>query len=363
MPIATSPIKHKPRVSRASLLRLALLLSRVAVALALVVVLLGGWTRLNDAGLSCPDWPGCYGEIFLPGNASGLALAQSRFPDSPLDLGRSQIEMSHRYLAGSLGLVVAALAIIAWPLRTHANYPVWLSTALLGLVTLQAVFGMWTVTLKLLPQVVTLHLLGGMLTLALLWRLQQRLQLLVSDAAVLGRSRYQAGITLGLLLLFIQIGLGGWTSANYAGWSCSDWLLCDKNQTQRLDFTAGFSLPPVAQTNQHSSYQGGKLPREARAAIQMTHRGSGLVLAVYLLGLSAWLCACAALRRATGLVLFLLIVQMLLGGLSVAFGLPLWLAFAHHTGAVLLLLALVRLYAHAGVIIKENEHGQTQGAG
>ncbi len=356
MPAVRLQLKHEhtKASSPTRLWLLSLQLSRVAVGLTLVVVLLGGWTRLNDAGLSCPDWPGCYGEVVLPAsaNASGLALAQARFPQVPLDLARGWIEMSHRYLAATLGLIIAALAALALRQRAQSGYPVFLSGALLGVVVLQALFGMWTVTLKLLPQVVTLHLLGGVLTLALLWRLQQRLRLRVKGRSAAARSPYRAGIGLGVLVLLIQIGLGGWTSSNYAGWSCSHWLFCDSNQTQRLDFTAGFSLPSVDQR----SHQGGQLPQEARAAIQMTHRGAGLMLAVYLLGLSVWLFRRAALRRATGLVLLLLTLQLLLGGLSVQFGLPLWLAFAHHAGAVMLLLALLRLYAHPGVI-EEKNHG------
>ena len=337
-------------------LRLPLQLTRLAIFLALAVVLLGGWTRLNDAGLSCPDWPGCYGALILPGSDEGVAAAQLRYPQQPLDLSRSWIEMSHRYLAGSLGLVVAALALIGWRQRVRPGYPLLLSGLLLGLVMLQALFGMWTVTLKLLPQVVTLHLLGGLLTLTLLWRLQQRLrqQEIVStnNRPGLHHTFYQQGIGLGILLLLFQIGLGGWTSSNYAGWSCSHWLVCEPNQSQLLDFDAGFSLAPLDGRN----YQGGQLPRAARAAIQMSHRAAGLLLACYLLGLSVVLFRRSALRRATGTVLLLLALQLLLGGLNVRFGLPLGLAFAHHMGAVALLLALIHLYGHRG-IIEENKHG------
>lgn len=334
--------------------QLPLQLTRFAVCLALLVVLLGGWTRLNDAGLSCPDWPGCYGALILPGSDAGVAEAQLRYPQQLLDLSRGWIEMSHRYLAGSLGLLVLALALIAWRQRARPGYPLLLSGLLVGLVMLQALFGMWTVTLKLLPQVVTLHLLGGVLTLTLLWRLQQRLRWIDSARPAVGSLflGIGGGIGLGILLLLIQIGLGGWTSSNYAGWSCSHWLVCEPDQHLVLDFDAGFSLAPLDGRN----YQGGQLPRAARAAIQMSHRAAGVVLACYLLGLSALLFRRRALRRATGAVLLLLALQLLLGGLNVRFGLPLGLAFAHHLGAVALLLALMHLYGHRG-IIEETKHG------
>jgi cytochrome c oxidase assembly protein subunit 15 len=354
------PVGERVQKVAAAQLSGSLQLVRVAVYLALLVVLLGGWTRLKGAGLSCPDWPGCYGALILPSSDEAVAVAQLHYPQHPLDLSLSWIEMSHRYLAGSLGLVVAALALIGWRQRARPDYPLLLSGLLLGLVILQALFGMWTVTLKLLPQIVTLHLLGGLLTLTLLLRLQQRLRLIDAfrpavDRSSLGRTARRglgrgvgigAGIGMGILLLLIQIGLGGWTSSNYAGWSCSHWLDCEPNQSLVLDFDAGFSLAPLDGRN----YQGGQLPRAARAAIQMSHRAAGVLLTGYLLGLSILLFRRSALRRATGVLLLLLALQLLLGGLNVHFGLPLGLAFAHHLGAVALLLALMHLYGHRGII-------------
>lgn len=347
------PLSAEDRILKvtAAQLRWSLRLAQTAICLALMVVLLGGWTRLKGAGLSCPDWPGCYGALILPSSDEALALAQLHYPQRPLDLSLSWIEMSHRYLAGTLGLLVAALALIGWRQRARPGYPLRLSGLLLGLVMLQALFGMWTVTLKLLPQVVTLHLLGGLLTLTLLLRLQQRLRWIDSPPALKKSSLgIGAGIGLGILLLLIQVGLGGWTSSNYAGWSCSHWLVCELNQNPTLDFDAGFSLAALDGTN----YQGGQLPQAARAAIQMSHRAAGVLLTLYLLGLSALLLRRRALRRATGAVLLLLALQLMLGGLNVHFGLPLGLAFAHHLGAVALLLALMHLYGHRGIIEETN---------
>ncbi|MEH6472722.1 MAG: COX15/CtaA family protein [Halopseudomonas sp.] len=332
--------------------QLPLRLARIGVCLALVVVLLGGWTRLNDAGLSCPDWPGCYGELILPASDSGQALAQSRYPQLPLDLSRSWIEMSHRYLAGSLGLLVAALTLSGWRQRAQPGYPFGLSVLLLGLVTLQALFGMWTVTLKLLPQIVTLHLLGGLLTLTLLLRLQQRLRLHDLPNRKLQATTYTRWVGVGVMLLLLQVGLGGWTSSNYAGWSCSHWFVCEQDKMQTLDFDAGFTLPPLDGRN----YQGGQLPLPARAAIQMSHRGVGLLLAAYLVGLGAVLFSQLRLRRASLAVVSVVALQLVLGGLNVHFGLPLWLAFAHHAGAVALLVTLLGLYGQTR-LTEENEHG------
>ena len=327
-------IKYHPEAVKLNLW--ALWLCRSAIGLALVVVWLGGWTRLNDAGLSCPDWPGCYGELFLPSDTLAQQQAQARYPELPLDLSRGWLEMNHRYLAGSLGLLIAGLGVIAIRLRRQPNYPVTLSLALLILVVVQALFGMWTVTLKLLPQIVTLHLIGGLLTLGLLWHLHHRLS---KPGLPRPRGSLASVVLLCLLLLFGQIGLGGWTSANYAGWSCSHWLQCERNTVVELDFERGFSLPELDGRN----YLGGQLPREARAAIQVSHRLMALLLTMALLGLCMTLYRRGRVGAAAGLS-GLLGVQLLLGVLIVQLGLPLGLAFLHHAGAALLLLALIQIY-------------------
>lgn len=345
-------------------IRIALLLTRAAIVLSLLVILLGGWTRLNDAGLSCPDWPGCYGELILPSSEAGQAVAQSRFEQLPLDLSRGWLEMGHRYLAATLGLLIAVLALLGWrnrhlglnqqTVRARNSYPWRLSFLLLGLVCLQALFGMWTVTLKLLPQIVTLHLLGGLLTLTLLLRhsqLLRRVQWQQLDRSIRCQQprrnpffMLRAMVLMAAGLLFIQIALGGWTSSNYAGWSCSHWLSCEQNTTVALDFKAGFNLPPLVAPVQLNGYLGGELPREARAAIQMSHRGMALLLSGYLLVLALPLLATRRFRNSALLMLALLAAQLLLGVLNVISGLPLSLAFFHHFGAVLLLMSVVRLF-------------------
>ncbi len=316
-------------------------LANMAIGLALFVVLLGAWTRLNDAGLGCPDWPGCYGELVLPLENERLRQIQQLYPENPLDASKGWLEMVHRYAAGSLGVLIAALALIAWRRRHLSGYPAGLSLTLLGLVVLQALFGMWTVTLKLLPQVVTLHLLGGFLTLTLLVRLRQRLGEPRAIRSRLGRRHW---IFAGLLLLYLQVALGGWTSANYAGWACSHWWQCGKDQIIALDYRQGFSLPSVGE----HSHEGGLLPVEARAAIQMVHRVAAALITLYLLLLCWMTCRQRATRGPAAAVATGLLLQLMLGIANVVTGLPPGLAIAHHAGAVMLLLSLLWLYQRSG---------------
>lgn len=147
-------------------------LAAVATVLALCVVVLGAYVRLSDAGLGCPDWPGCYGHVGVPESGQEVAAANAAYPERPVEAGKAWKEMVHRYLAGTLGLLILALAIVAW--RHRRRQPVWLPTLLVGLVGFQALLGMWTVTLLLKPVVVMGHLLGGLMTLSLLWWLADR---------------------------------------------------------------------------------------------------------------------------------------------------------------------------------------------
>lgn len=318
----------------------------LALGLALVVVVLGGWTRLNDAGLGCPDWPGCYGTWVLPDDHGELAAAH---PDADIDLSKGWIEMIHRYAAGTLGLLVAVLALLAFRARRQRDYPVGLSYVLLLLVIVQALFGMWTVTLKLLPVVVTLHLLGGLATLSLLLRLRQRLQAL---------SRHQVAripctaTRLILAALLLQLALGGWTSTNYAGWACSDWLFCHRDQPTWYDFAVG--LNPVMRIG--PNYEGGLLPADARAAIQVSHRlGAGLLLVSLLATRQLW--RRPSVRRLLLAYWSMLLVQAMLGVANVIWLLPLGLAVAHHIGAVLLLLLTLQLDFSARLEHEEVKHG------
>ncbi|MFJ4144875.1 heme A synthase [Pseudomonas sp. NPDC089734] len=310
--------------------RLALL----ATLLALFVVLLGAYTRLTHAGLGCPDWPGCYGLISVPVNDRQMAHAQLHFPDSPVQIAKGRSEMIHRYFAAALALTIGLLALQAWRRRHQVGQPLKLPLLLLGLVLAQAVFGMWTVTLKLWPPVVTVHLLGGVATLSLLFLLTLRL----SDAfAPLphrpAHARRLAAV--GLVLVAVQIALGGWVSANYAALACTDFPVCQGQWWPEADFSNGFHL------TQHigPDYLGGKLDSEARTAIHLTHRVGALLVTLSLLML-AWQLKRVGCRRMAMLLLVILGAQIALGIGNVLLHVPLFLAVAHSAGGAGLMLML-----------------------
>jgi cytochrome c oxidase assembly protein subunit 15 len=318
-----------------------------ATLLAVVVVMLGAYTRLSHAGLGCPDWPGCYGFIGVPMSEHTQTLAEARFPEAPVEVAKGWYEMVHRYFAGSLGLVILGLAVQALRRRNEAGQPLKLPLFLLGLVIVQAAFGMWTVTLKLWPQVVTAHLLGGFATLSLLFLLCLRLS---GRAAAVPRlpASLRSLAALGLLLVIGQIALGGWVSSNYAAVACVDLPTCHGEWWPAMDFANGFHLTQHIGPN----YLGGQLDSDARTAIHMTHRLGALLLSLVLL-LLAWRLKRNGLPRLAALLLLALTVQIGLGISNVVLHLPLLVAVAHNLGGALLLLSLVlinyRVRSHAGL--------------
>ncbi|HXH04314.1 MAG TPA: COX15/CtaA family protein [Candidatus Competibacteraceae bacterium] len=315
-------------------------LALAAVLLAFVVVVLGAWVRLSDAGLGCPDWPGCYGHLTVPSAPEHVENANAAYPERPLEAHKAWKEMIHRYCAGVLGLLVLALALLAWRRRGEPGQPLALPLALLALVVFQALLGMWTVTLQLKPLVVMAHLLGGLATLALLWWLNLGQQRWLPSAPA------DAGLRPWALLAFAavvgQIALGGWTSANYAALACVDFPTCQAQWWPQMDFREAFVLWRGLGIN----YEYGVLEHPARVAIHVSHRLGALVV-LLLVGWLAW----RALRRGAtpqvrrlGLVLALaLALQLLLGVSNVLFALPLPVAVAHNGGAALLVLTLVTL--------------------
>lgn len=286
------------------------------LALTFVVVVVGAYVRLSDAGLGCPDWPLCYGQP-VPGDIADRDA-----------LAKAWKEMGHRYLAGTLGVMLAALALIAWRLKRSQ----WLATGILALVVFQATLGAWTVTMLLKPAIVTAHLLGGMAILALLAWLAV-LQLRVTSPALDLRTPALAG--LGVVL--IQVALGGWVSANYAALACPDLPLCLGEAVPPMDFRNAFHvMRELGQTPERAL-----LSREALTAIHWSHRMFALVA----VGVLAWVCyRTAPYSRALATVIGVLVLaQFALGVANVAVSRPLPLAAAHNAGAALLLVALVVL--------------------
>ncbi|MEC9483602.1 MAG: COX15/CtaA family protein, partial [Halomonas sp.] len=261
-------------------LRLARSVSLLCVLFTLGVILLGATTRLVDAGLGCPDWPGCYGQPIVPDPATALAHS----PHVPLEAGKAWFEMVHRYFAGLLGLLTLILIWLAWRLRHVPGYPVRTSLALMTLILVQATFGALTVTLRLWPQVVTLHLLGGLTIMLLFMWLHLRLRQIGWHAWYTRRLARPGGLwllTIGLLLL--QVVLGGWTSSNYAGIACQGMPTCNGQWWPAMDWQEGFRLSQTIGPN----YLHGKLHAEARTAIHFAHRLGALALGGALLTL-AW---------------------------------------------------------------------------
>lgn len=321
-------------MQNASFLRLA----QFAVALTLVVVVLGAYVRLSDAGLGCPDWPGCYGYMMVTKAVANEPIAAQAFPERPLEADKAWKEMVHRYAAGLLGLVVFTLAWLAWRRRRDPTVPLKLPLFIAALIVFQALLGMWTVTLLLKPVIVMLHLLGGFATLTLLWILVLRRSGL---PAVRVPGALRATAAAALLVLVTQIALGGWTSANYAALACPDFPTCQTQWWPEMDFREAF----VPWRGIGVDYEGGVLENDARVAIHMTHR-MGALLTTFLLALLAFLVLRGqggALRTAGWVMLGLLAVQVSLGLANVLLSLPLGVAVAHNGVAALLLLSLVTL--------------------
>jgi len=368
-------------------------LAVVTVIITLGLIMLGAGVRLTDAGLGCPDWPGCYGQL-TPVHAQeeiAKAVEAQGGEHGPVSMGKAWREMIHRYIAMGLGLLIIGLAVLAWKWRRDLPGSPWLATVLVGVVILQGLFGKWTVTLLLKPAIVTGHLLGGMLTLALLvwlWRrvaeyspgdidenapaapavarrpVSLAVQANQSDALIRptgkeagqvlepptagqkqhvpvnrGFSRLKLALTVALAALVMQISLGGWTSTNYAALACTDFPLCQGKWVPDADFTHAFHLiRPLGQTP-----NGDPISFQALTAIHFSHRIGALVATGALLWLIVLSWPRPSLRVLAGGLAVALVVQILLGISNVVYSLPLSLAVAHNGGAAVLLMVLVML--------------------
>jgi heme a synthase len=313
---------------------------------ALIVIMYGAYTRLVDAGLGCPDWPGCYGFLSVPTENHEILVAESRFPHAPVETEKGWPEMVHRYLASTLGLLIFALAALAWKRHESVHFPRRHTVVLTLMVILQGMFGMWTVTLKLWPQVVSSHLLGGFTTFCLLSLLVMRLwlkPLVLSSLEWTALRKTRPVLGLAIVLLICQISLGAWVSSNYAAVACPDFPTCQEKLWPAMDFKEGFNLTQEIGPN----YLGGKMDNEARVAIHMAHRiGAVAVTVALLVALVLVRRASHALiiRRLTGMAAILLCIQISLGITNVVALLPLSVAVAHNAVAAILLVSLIWLF-------------------
>ena len=332
-------------------------LARLALLLALAVIALGAYTRLVHAGLGCPDWPGCYGHLIMPFSSEDIAQANQNYPDNTFKAHLAIPEVAHRILAGSLGLLILAFAFsISWCKRKRPDLAYFLPVKLVWfcvlVVIVQALFGMWTVSLKLWPQVVTLHLLGGFSVLSLLFlaelklRRHDRLNPVITLTSWESQSGLKALGWITLLVLIGQIALGGWLSSNYAALACLDFPTCQQSWWPKMDFAQGFDINQQIGPN----YLGGQMDNEARTAIHYTHRINALVLTLLALLL---LLRCRArgishINRAASKFIWLLLLQLALGISNVVLHLPLIVAVAHNLVGALLLLSCINLlrYLH-----------------
>jgi len=303
--------------------------------LGFVVVALGAWTRLADAGLGCPDWPGCYGFVTIPMNPEEIELANSKFPETPYEVAKAIPEVVHRYFAAALGFFIVCMNIVVYKAKEAVPSSIRnLIYFLLAWVILQGTFGYLTVSLKLLPQIVTGHLMFGFLTTLLIWLLYFK----TKDAIDSERKKWKFSeyskklLNIGLLLVTIQIFLGAWTSTNYASYSCTDFPLCQGQLMPEVNFEEGFNFFQSIGPN----YLGGQLDHEARLAIHMSHRIGALIVSAYLIFLAYHFLVNRQNQIALG-ILGLLTVQVLLGISNIIFALPLLVAVGHNLGGLLLI--------------------------
>ena len=303
--------------------------SLFGILFAFVVIALGAWTRLVDAGLGCPDWPGCYGFVFFPTTEAEVALAEQRYPAFPYEIDKAIPEVVHRYFAAALGLL--AIFIVYLTHRTEDKQNKRISIFLLIFICCQGLFGYLTVSLKLLPIIVTTHLFGGFITLSTFFYLYIKNSNFFKNFQI-GHLKNLA--MLALFVLVIQIFLGAWTSTNYASLACPDFPTCQGSFIPDMDFSAGFNLAQEVGPN----YLYGLLDNPARVAIHYSHRVSALIVTfIFLILMSRlWFSDAAPLASTLGI---LLITQITLGIINVIYVLPLYVAIAHNLVAACLLLA------------------------
>ena len=306
------------------------ILSILGVFLAFIVIGLGAWTRLADAGLGCPDWPGCYGFITFPTTSQEIEMAEQLYPDSPVEIDKIIPEVVHRYFAASLGLLAIFLLFISIKEKKY----ILTSSLLLAIIIGQGIFGYLTVSLKLHPLIVTTHLFGAMITTSIFLVIFLRSLKLQYNFEILKANRHL--IMIGFVLIIFQIFLGAWTSTNYAARACLDLPYCQGELIPNTNFKEAFNLFQTIGPN----YLFGQMSNEARVAIHITHRIGAVVVFLYSLFLIFKLKSKETLPvlGAFGAILFL---QVFLGINNVLSHLPLWNAVAHNIFGVMLFLCMI----------------------
>ncbi len=307
----------------------------------------GAFVRLTDSGLGCPDWPGCYGNASPLGAIQSIQDAVRVMPEGPVTLPKAWIEMVHRYVGSLLGLLIICICWMAWRHRKLLGQSPVLAVAALVAVCVQGAFGAWTVTHQLMPAVVTGHLLGGMLLLSLMtWLAAREREHLAVPA---GAGRLMPWMVGGLMLLFIQIGLGGWVSTNYAALACMDFPTCHGSWLPEMDVRNGYSL-----IRGLGEMPGGEMiSQNALTAIHWIHRNFAFAVFAYLGVLAIKMRTFRGLQGPATLMLALLLAQLLTGLTTIFFQWPLLIAVLHNGGAAGLVLAAVTL------LVRLSDAGQT----
>lgn len=326
------------------------------------LVLFGAFTRLTDSGLGCPDWPGCYASASPIGAKAQISAEQAAMPSGPVTHQKAWIEMIHRYLASAVGVLIVVLTTTSWlhrqQLRRRLRISPWWPTLTLVWVCLQGAFGALTVTMKLFPAIVTLHLLGGMVLLALLQVQATRYRL--SGGFTDGRNDWQMPrvaymwLWAGFVLLWVQIALGGWVSTNYAVLVCDEFPMCQGQWMPSVQWREGFTLwRELGQTA-----AGNTISLPALTAIHIVHRVFAFVVFA-VLGVAAWQMYSSSgprsvLRTAAWWVTLLLLAQLVTGLSNVVLGWPL-LAAVLHTGGAAALVVVVTGVLSAGLMQSAQE--------
>lgn len=333
-------------------------LSVIAVLLACGVVALGAYTRLKDAGLGCPDWPGCYGHLVIPKSSEAIDNANAAYPDRPLEAHKAWPEMIHRYFASTLGLVIFSILFLCFKARkADPEIPIKIPLALAILVVFQGLLGMWTVTLGLFPTVVMAHLLGGFTTLCLLFLLAVRLNIPASMTQHQTENKTNTALRFGIVGIFVlafQIALGGWTAANYAATVCSELPICQSGWQQHVNFEDAFQFWGHGVDDYEFATH---LGADAKITIHVAHRVGAILTTLYLGGLFIWLLlrnkTLPIIKKAALVALSVLALQVGLGITNVVMDLPLLVAVAHNGVAAVLMMSLIflnlSLYRSGGI--------------